>query len=187
MQKLTHEQLVHRQSQQGVLPRIPFCAVLNNIRSLYNVGSIFRTADGAGLEKLYLCGITGIPPDTKISKTALGAERTVPWEYQRDPVVCLRDLRRRGYQIVLLEQAQQSIAYDIFEPQSPVCLVVGNEIAGVEDGLLAHSDACIDIEMTGLKNSLNVTVAFGIVAYHFRKKLKKIGSGTVSQTAELRQ
>jgi tRNA G18 (ribose-2'-O)-methylase SpoU len=172
MRKLTHEELVRRQGECQGNPRVPCCVVLNNIRSLYNVGSIFRTADGAGFEKIYLCGITGIPPDTKISKTALGAEKSVPWEYQRDPVACLLELKKRGYQIVLLEQAKGSVDYELFAPKPPVCLVVGNEVAGVEEGLLPHSDACIEIGMSGLKNSLNVTVAFGIVAYHFRRSLK---------------
>lgn len=152
-------------------PRLPFCALLNNVRSLYNVGSIFRTADGAGLEKLYLAGITGLPPDPKISKTALGAERAVAWEYVRDPVPCLRGLKQLGYRIVLLEQVRSSIPYPEYLPDGPVCLVVGNEVEGVEEGLLRECDVCVEIEMSGLKNSLNVTVAFGIVAYHLRRQL----------------
>ncbi len=157
--------------------RLPFCAVLNNIRSLYNVGSIFRTADGAGLEKLWLCGITGIPPDTKISKTALGAEKTVPWEYRRNAAELVEALRSQGYQTVILEQTVKSIPYETFEPKSPLCLIIGNEIEGVHDDLLAHCDAALEIEMAGLKNSLNVTVAFGVAAYHIRKQLKMNKAG----------
>ena len=171
MQKLSHQELLDRQQNQKAF-RPQFCAVLNNIRSLYNVGSIFRTADGAGLEKLWLCGITGIPPDTQISKTALGAEKVVPWEYQSNAVDCIKRLKSEGYQIALLEQTGKSISYQDFRPQAPVCLVVGNEIGGVSDELLPYCDRALEIEMTGLKISLNVTVAFGIVAYHIRHRLK---------------
>jgi len=153
---------------------LPFSVVLNNIRSLYNVGSIFRTGDGAGVEKIWLCGITGCPPNSQITKTALGAEEQIPWEYREDARSVIEELKRNGYQIVLLEQMEGSIAYDEFTPkQTPgVCLVIGNEIEGVSQQVLSSCDAAVDIEMAGLKNSLNVSVAFGIVAYHFRSCLK---------------
>lgn len=170
--KLTHQELIQRQNDKAQKARLPFVAVLNNIRSLYNVGAIFRTADGAGIEKLYLCGVTGIPPDTKISKTALGAEKTVPWTFCKDALSCIRKLKEQGYQIVLLEQTVQSGPYQDFMPQPPVALVIGNEISGVSDELLALSNAAVEIEMDGLKNSLNVTVAFGILAYHIKSQLK---------------
>jgi tRNA G18 (ribose-2'-O)-methylase SpoU len=169
--KLTHEELVERQRLRSGA-KLPFCAVLNDVRSLYNVGSIFRTADGAGLEKLWICGITGFPPDPKISKTALDAERSVPWEYRRDVCGLLRSLREQGYQIVLLEQTGSSIPYQDFRPRPPVALVVGNEITGISDELLSLCDSAVEIDMAGVKNSLNVTVAFGIAAYHFRRCLK---------------
>lgn len=174
MRKLNHEELLARQEADRLQPRLPIVGVLNNIRSLYNVGSIFRTADGAGIEKLWLCGVTGIPPDTKISKTALGAEKTVPWEFAKDAASCVRHLKSRGYQIVLLEQTVRSIPYQEFVPQGPVALIVGNEISGVSDELVELSDQAVEIEMTGLKISLNVTVAFGIVAYHFKNCLKQM-------------
>ena len=177
MKKLSHEELISRQAGLGSQTPIPFMAVLNDIRSLYNVGSLFRTADGAGLEKLWLCGLTGIPPDSQISKTALGAEKHVPWEYTRDPAVCLQKLRESGYQTVLLEQTRESIPYDQYCPKGPVCLIVGNEISGVTERLLPWCDAAIEIEMAGLKSSLNVTVAFGVAAYHIRRKLKEAGYG----------
>ncbi len=173
MRKFTHEELLSRQEGSAQSAKLPFVAVLNNLRSLYNVGSIFRTADGAGLEKLYLCGVTGIPPDTKISKTALGAEKSVAWEFFKDAISCVRRLKEQGYTIVLLEQTAQSVPYQDFTPQAPVALVVGNEISGVSDELVALSDAAVEIDMAGLKISLNVTVAFGVVAYHFRNHLKK--------------
>lgn len=170
MRKLTHEELLQRQAGQGN-SKLPLVVVLNNIRSLYNVGSIFRTADGIGLEKLYLCGVTGIPPDTKITKTALGAEKTVAWEYCREALDCVRKLKAQGYQIVLLEQTVRSLPYQEFMPQGPVALVLGNEVTGVSEELVSLCDQALEIEMTGLKISLNVTVAFGIVGYHIRSTL----------------
>jgi len=172
MRKLTHEELLARQENRSRTP-LPFSVLLNDIRSLYNVGSIFRTADGAGVEKLWICGITGFPPAAGISKTALGAEQSVPWEYERDPCVVLRKLKASGTQIVLLEQMEQSIPYEQFEPRSPVCLVLGNEVSGVSDELAALCNGAVEIDMAGEKNSLNVTVAFGVVAYHFRNHLKQ--------------
>jgi tRNA G18 (ribose-2'-O)-methylase SpoU len=168
MRKLTHAEIIRRQHQKSQQPRLPFTVVLNDIRSLHNVGSIFRTCDGVGVQKLWLCGITGYPPNQRLAQTALGAERQVPWEYRKDVVTLLKELKAGGCQIVLLEQMAESSPYDAFMPQPPVCLVVGNEIEGVSSGIIPLCDAAIDIEMAGLKNSLNVSVAFGVVAYHFR-------------------
>jgi tRNA G18 (ribose-2'-O)-methylase SpoU len=178
MKKLTHEELVKRQDdirQNG--EKLPFIVVLNNIRSLYNVGSIFRTADGVGVEKIWLCGITGTPPDPKIAKTALGAENTVLWEYSWGIAPVLKKLKESGYQIVLLEQTKESKSYEEFTPSGAVCLVVGNEVDGISDEVLALCDQAVEIEMVGLKNSLNVTVALGIVAYHIRNLMKKTNAG----------
>ena len=168
MRKLTHEEIVARQKERMVQPKLPFQVVLNNIRSLYNVGSIFRTADGVGLQKIWICGITGYPPQSQISKTALGAEKTVLWEYRKDPIVVIKKLKKERHQIILLEQTAQSIPYETFIPKPPICLIVGNEISGISDELTTLCDKSIEINMAGLKNSLNVSVAFGIVAYHFR-------------------
>lgn len=173
MRKLSHPELLARQRTRQKESKLPFCAVLNNVRSLYNVGSIFRTADGAGLEKLWLCGITGHPPDTQISKTALGAEKEIPWEYRKDASELLQELKTKGYSVVLLEQTAESISFQDYYPSGPVCLVVGNEIEGVSESLLPFCDKTVEIDMAGVKNSLNVTVAFGIVAYHFRNCLKQ--------------
>lgn len=172
MRKMTHEELAARQGDSGQSPKLPFTAVLNNIRSLYNVGSIFRTADGVGVEKIWLCGVTGIPPSNKISKTALGAEKSVPWEFSKDVVSCVRHLKEGGYKIVLLEQTLNSLPYQEFIPSAPIALVLGNEVEGVSEELLSLCDAALEIDMAGLKISLNVTVAFGIVAYHFRNQLR---------------
>ena len=179
MRKLSHSELLNRQQKQVETPEtIPLSIVLHDVRSLYNVGSIFRTADGAGVEKIWLCGITGTPGTerSRIEKTALGAEKKVPWEYQKDSLSVIRELKANGYEIVLLEQIEESISYQDYQPKSPVCLVMGNEISGVSDELLALADRAIEIEMSGLKNSLNVTVAFGIIAYHLKNCFRMMSS-----------
>ena len=173
MRKLTHQEIVSRQKAKLGRSRLPLSVVLNNIRSLYNVGSIFRTADAVGVEKLWLCGITGCPPQSGILKTALGAQETVLWEYQNQAVTVIKKLKSKGYQIVLLEQMEQSISHDRFTPKAPVCLVMGNEISGISQEIVSLADAAIEIKMEGLKNSLNVSVAFGVVAYHFKQFLSK--------------
>lgn len=172
MRKLSHSELQIRQSSvQASAEKTPLRVVLNNIRSLYNVGSIFRTADGIGIEKLCLCGITPIPPDTQITKTALGAEKVVPWKFYKTAAEAIKAASADGFEIVLLEQTVKSIPYQNFEPIRPVCLVLGNEVAGVSDELVSLAERSVEIEMVGLKNSLNVAVAFGIVGYQFRSKL----------------
>lgn len=171
MRKLDHAEIVERQVKKADQARLPFCVVLNSIRSLYNVGTIFRTADGIGVEKLWLCGITGYPPQSGIAKTALGAEENVPWEYRKDILTLLRELKAKGYQIVLLEQMSGSVAHEEFNPSAPVCLVVGNEVSGISDELVTLCDQAVEIAMDGIKNSLNVGVAFGIIGYHIRARL----------------
>jgi len=175
MRKLTHLEIVARQAQPFKNPSVPLVVVLNDIRSLHNVGAIFRTADGVGVEKIWLCGITGAPPQSEIHKTALGAQERVPWEYHRDAAAVIMQLRERGYKIVLLEQTDESGDYFEFQPGGPVCLVLGNEITGVDDRLVSLADAAVEIPMAGVKNSLNVSVAFGVVAYHFRNFLCRRG------------
>ena len=171
MRKLTHEEIVDRQKESTGQPRLNFHIVLNSVRSLYNVGSIFRTSDAVGVGKIWICGITGHPPSTMISKTALGAENQVPWEYRSDIEGLLKELKAQGFQLVLLEQMESSVSYDQFKPESSVCLIVGNEVEGVSSQITSLCDVAIEIEMVGLKNSLNVSVAFGVVAYHFRRQL----------------
>jgi len=183
--KLTHPELQARQAATfSENKKIPLIVVLNQIRSLYNVGSIFRTADGIGVEKLYLCGITPIPPDTQITKTALGAEKTVPWKFFERTLDAVKQAKADGYQIVLLEQTQNSVWHQDFQPNGPVCLVLGNETAGVSDELLALADTCIEIEMAGLKNSLNVSVAFGIAGYDLRNKLIRSEGSVPSEAGD---
>lgn len=163
-----------RQRRQMASPCIPLIVVLNNIRSLYNVGSIFRTADGVGVEKIWLCGITGYPPQSQISKIALGAEERVPWEYCNDIIAVVGNLKNMGYRIVLLEQMDGSVEYHEFQQHCPICLVVGNEKDGVSQELVSLCDTAVEIEMMGIKNSLNVAVAFGVIAYHLKYYLKSL-------------
>ncbi|MBF0384492.1 MAG: RNA methyltransferase [Candidatus Omnitrophica bacterium] len=172
MRKCTHEEIVSARAGNTNKRKLPIAVLLNDIRSLYNVGSVFRTADGAGIEKVWLCGITGYPPNPQLQKTALGSQNSVSWEYRKDARVLIRELREEKYQIVLLEQAKGSVLYNEFEPEFPLCLVVGNEIKGVSEQLLSDCDYAVEIEMEGKKNSLNASTAFAIVAYHYRNIFK---------------
>lgn len=146
-----------------------FVVICDGIRSLHNVGSVFRTADGAGIDKIYLCGITGHPSvpkaERKISKVALGAQDFVEWEYVSQSWRLVDKLKKDGWQIVSLEQTPKSINYKKFKPKFPLALIIGNEGKGVRKSLLDRSDKIIDIPMRGQKESLNVSVAFGIAAY----------------------
>ncbi len=169
---LSHAEIVDRQVARSRQARVPVAVVLDNIRSLHNVGAIFRSGDGAGIEKLWLCGITGYPPQGEIAKTALGAEESVSWEYAKDTVDVIRRHKDMGYEIVLLEQADRSIPYNEFIPVGPVCLVVGNEVDGVSPQAALLADSAVEIPMAGVKNSLNAAVAFGIVAFHLSRCLK---------------
>ena len=137
----------------------------HNIRSMHNIGSIFRTSDGAGVSKVYLSGYSACPPRKEISKTALGAEEVMPWEFFKDSVELVRKLKREGVYIIALERVAGG--KDIFKlkPKYPCLLIVGNEIEGVPDNLLDMCDAIVEIPMRGIKESLNVSVAFGIGIY----------------------
>ncbi len=146
-----------------------FIVICDSLRSLHNVGSVFRTADGAGIDKIYLCGITGHPDvpkaERKISKVALGAQDFIEWEYVKQSWRLVDKLKKEGYQIVSLEQTSESIDYTKFKPKFPLALIIGNEGKGVKKSLLKRSDKIIDISMRGQKESLNVSVALGIAAY----------------------
>ena len=146
------------------MPR-EFFVVCDNIRSLENIGSIFRTADAVGITKIYLCGISGRPPHQKISKTALGAEKTVPWEHHKQVWRLLEKLKSHKVTIVALEQSKRSIVYTKYKSKFPLALVIGNEVKGVSKKALELSDTIIHLPMKGKKESLNVAVAFGIASY----------------------
>lgn len=157
--------------------------VLHDIRSAHNVGSMFRTADGAGVNEIILSGYSPVPPkkealyltdaDKALRKTALGAEDTVPWKKVASLTRCINQLKKGGYQIVALEQAEGSIGYQQYQPPAKVALIVGNELTGVEKKILDRSDVIIELPMHGAKNSLNVSVATGIALYQIIATMKK--------------
>lgn len=132
---------------------------------MHNVGAVFRTSDGAGVEKLYLTGYTACPPRKEISKTALDADQFVAWEYHSDPLELLKKIKEEGVRIIALEKNDTSHALHSYVLNEPACLILGNEIEGVKDELLALCDDVLHIPMHGQKISLNVSVAFGIAAY----------------------
>ncbi len=183
MRKLSFEEIFRQRPDLPTIERegrFPIYVVAENIRSLYNVGSIFRTSDAARIKKLYLCGFTGRPPRNEISKTALGAEKTVPYEYHRNTVEVIEKLKREGIPIVILEQTDESVPYSEFEYPFPVCLVIGNEVEGVSNEVVARADYAVDIPMFGIKHSLNVGVAYGIVLFHMvTQYLAKKGGKTL--------
>lgn len=145
--------------------------VLENVRSLWNVGSIFRSADGAGVERLVLCGFTAHPPRDEIHKTALGAEAVVPWEFWSRGAEACESLREEGYQVVALETGPASVPLDALALRAPVAFVVGHEVEGVSEATRMACDATVHIPMFGTKQSLNVAVAFAVAAYAFRRRL----------------
>jgi tRNA G18 (ribose-2'-O)-methylase SpoU len=145
---------------------MPFIAILENVRSAYNVGSVFRTADAFLLEGIYLCGYTAFPPHKEIRKTALGAEETVNWKHFKKVEEAIRELRFQGYRIYAVEQAQNSILLSQFQPgPGKLAMVFGNEVTGVEQSTIALCDGCIEIPQMGMKHSLNISVAAGIVLW----------------------
>ena len=150
-----------------------FYVICDNIRSLENIGSIFRTADALGVTKIFLCGISGRPPHQKISKTALGAENDVPFEYYRQTGRLLDKLKKEKVSIVALEQSLKSVEYSTFNPKFPLALVIGNEVTGIKNHILKKADKIIFLPMKGKKESLNVSVAFGIAGYEIKKSAKK--------------
>ncbi|HOX24980.1 MAG TPA: RNA methyltransferase [Candidatus Krumholzibacteria bacterium] len=150
--------------------RCPIYALLDNVRSAWNVGSMFRTADAAGLSGLYLCGMTATPPRTDLEKTALGATSTMPWDYWTDTLAAIRTVRERGIQVVALECAPGAAPFDAYPYRFPLCFLVGHEVRGISPAVLAACDAVVAVPMYGGKESLNVAVCFGIMAYEARRR-----------------
>ena len=154
-------------------PHQDFVCVLDNIRSAYNVGSIFRTSDGCGISKLYLCGITPTPENSRVGKTSLGAESTVPWEHSWSVIDTVKELLDQGYQTIALEGGSSSVnifeALPVIKEQNlPLALIVGNEVSGIDPEVVENSSFCVYIPMEGIKESLNVATAFGIASYLIR-------------------
>ena len=143
-----------------------FFIIAHNIRSLYNIGTIFRTADALGVDFLFLTGYSGQPPRKEISKVALGAENFVPWEHYQNISYLLKKLKKSGVKIVALETDKRAINYLDFKPQFPLALLLGNEVKGLSKSLLKQSDYLIKIPMKGQKESLNVAVAMAVASYH---------------------
>ena len=176
MKKLSHDEIAARRftiEQLGREQRSPIYVLLDNVRSLYNVGSIFRTADGARVAKIFLCGYTPFPPRKEIEKTALGATNAVPWEHVSDPHTVIETLRAQGVPVCVLEHTDASVPYySLTKKNFPLCLVVGNEITGVRKEILQRADTAVEIPMFGMKQSLNVAVAFGVAVFEFVRILR---------------
>lgn len=175
MQKLKLDELnrvsVEEFKQQEKLPLV---VVLDNVRSMHNVGSVFRTSDGFSIEKIYLCGITAQPPHREIEKTALGATQSVAWLHVENTVDAVTQLRNEGYRILAIEQAKDSTMLHTFvpDPGHKYALIFGNEVNGVSDEVMAVIDECIEIPQFGTKHSFNIVISAGIVLWDFFAKLR---------------
>ncbi len=155
---------------------LPVAVLLDNVRSMYNVGAFFRVADGVGLEKLCLCGITAHPPKKAIAKTALGAEETVAWEHDWDAVHAAAGLRSNGFEIVAIETSLHAVDLFEWQPRFPLCVAFGHEVDGLRPELLEMADTHVRIPMLGKKNSLNVATAGGIVLYELLRKYRALSA-----------
>ncbi len=177
MKKLSHSEISENRATLDTIDevqKLPVVVILNSIRSSYNVGSIFRTSDGAMIEKLYLCGYTPHPPKKEVLKTALGAQESVEWEFIEDPSTVVKKYKNKGYTICALEQTDSNISYsEIKKCNLPLCLIVGNEISGVSQELINLCDITLEIPQFGIKQSLNVAVAYGIAIFELRKIFQK--------------
>jgi tRNA G18 (ribose-2'-O)-methylase SpoU len=168
MRKRTFEELHRAQpslEELKDLKRTPIIVILDNIRSMHNVGSIFRTADALRLESVYLAGFTPIPPRPEIEKTALGATESVPWLQFSKADKAVSAVKKLGYTVQLLEQTTESVDIFTYKPEKPVALILGNEVWGVSEELLPLADGALEIPMLGNKQSLNVSVAMGVAVY----------------------
>ena len=153
-------------------PKLPVTLVLDNVRSMHNVGSAFRTSDAFALEQIILCGITGTPPHREIEKTALGATQSVAWQHMPDTLETVKKLRNEGYRIIAIEQAEGSVPLQEFVPlpSEKYALIFGNEVHGVSQSVMSCIDSCIEIPQSGTKHSLNISVSIGIVLWDIYAK-----------------
>jgi len=170
MRKLSMEELNRKSVEEfRQSDKIPIIAVLENIRSAYNVGSVFRTADAFLIEAVYICGYTAYPPHKEIKKTALGADETVNWKHFKNISEAIKDIREFGYKVYAVEQAKDSYklqsAFGGYEPDEKIAVIFGNEVTGVEQSTIEQCDGCIEIPQLGMKHSLNISVAVGIVLW----------------------
>ena len=166
MQRLTIEEF--READ-----KLPLIVVLDDVRSMYNIGSVFRTCDTFRVEALYLCGICQTPPSTEIHKTALGAEDSVSWKYFKTTLEAVAELKKEGYQILSIEQVEHSTKLQTFVPQEGqrYAVILGNEVKGVHQEVVDASDGCLEIPQLGTKHSMNVSVTAGIIIYKFAETL----------------
>jgi len=157
------------------IPKLPISILVENVRSVHNVGSIFRSADGFGADKLYLTGYTAYPPRLDLTKTALGSEKSVIWEYNEDPIKTACKIKGKGILLILLEQTFTSKSIYKVKLNFPLCFIVGNEVSGVSEELASLADIHIELPMRGIKQSLNVSVATGVAGYELSRiyNLKK--------------
>ena len=153
--------------------KLPLVVVLDDVRSMYNVGSVFRTSDAFRVEKIFLCGITSTPPHPEIHKTALGAEDSVSWEYSKTALDAVESLKKEGYTVLSVEQAEGSTLLPSFRPEKgrKYAVVMGNEVKGVHQEVIDASDGCLEIPQLGTKHSMNVSVTTGIIIYDFARAL----------------
>ena len=175
MRKLTVEELNRMDIEEfHQSEKLPLIIVLDNIRSLHNVGSVFRTADAFRLQGVWLCGITACPPAAEIHKTALGAEDSVSWEYFEDTLDAVERLQREGYEVLAVEQVEGSLKLNTFriDPAKRYALILGNEVKGVRQDVVDAADAALEIPQYGTKHSMNVSVTAGIVTWEFERQMR---------------
>ena len=155
--------------------KTPLIVVLDNIRSLNNIGSVFRTSDAFLIEKIYLCGITATPPNKDIHRTALGATESVVWEYAEDTLTLVHRLKKSNIKVLAIEQAENSTKLNVFQPieGETYAIVMGNEVKGVQQEVVNASDLCLEIPQLGTKHSLNISVTTGIVLWDLFQKIYK--------------
>lgn len=174
MRKLSNDELLRKSPEEfKEAKKTPLVLILDNVRSLNNVGAVFRTADSFLLESVYLCGITGTPPHKDIQKTALGATDTVEWKYYKQTIDAVSELKQKNYRVYAIEQAENSIMLNKFTAlnNQKIAFVLGNEINGVEQVVIDCCDGVLEIPQSGFKHSLNIAVAAGIVSWEMYKQL----------------
>jgi len=176
MRKIKNEELGRKNVDEfKSAEKIPLVIVLDNVRSLHNIGSIFRTADAFLAEAIYLCGITATPPHREIQKTALGATESVEWKYFKTTIEACDVLIKNGYELIAIEQAEGGISLDQFSPdkKKKYAIIFGHEISGVSEEVMQKVQGAIEVPQAGTKHSLNISVCAGIVTWHFFRKMKK--------------
>jgi 23S rRNA (guanosine2251-2'-O)-methyltransferase len=176
MRKISNDQLGRKNVEEfKAAKKISLVIVLDNVRSLHNLGSVFRTADAFLCEAIYLCGITAVPPHREIEKTALGATESVAWKYFQTTIAAIEELKKSGYEIIAIEQAEGGVELENFipDPQKKYALVFGHEMYGVSDEVMQEVDRAIEIDQHGTKHSLNISVCAGIVLHRFFQKMNR--------------